>query len=300
MITTKDRIDAKRAKEVDVPELFNQIKIEYEMKGKESFYLAENFLIVWRKMKNGCWEFFDNGKRKHSDIIDFIRARYSLGFQDAVKFINEKMVKVVACVNAENKEFPMLKYDSDAYGYLVKERGISAKKVDTLIKNELILQSQSGKDLIFPCFNKEMEMVNMEMFDVQDKDDEGVLYSEILEKAKYAFAIVVGNPETLYFFQGAVELLSFWTLMPNLKDVVLISLAGLREEVIAKYTELFPGAPMCLCVSTGEAGQSFFSEVKAKYELADCWTIDGGYATWNECLLGSKAKDENEQMREVS
>lgn len=51
----------------------------------------------------------------------------------------------------------------------------------------------------------------------------------------FGFNVTIGQPKTVYVFEGAVDLLSYWSLNKNLDNVGLLSMEGVKSETVNHY-----------------------------------------------------------------
>lgn len=77
------------------------------------------------------------------------------------------------------------------------------------------------------------------------------------------------NIDYALFFESAVDLLSFMDYKLNiegksLERCILVSMAGLKLNVIKHTIKMFQGAQVVLCVDNDTAGQAFKKKLKSE------------------------------------
>ncbi|MGD9678938.1 MAG: DUF3991 domain-containing protein [Vulcanibacillus sp.] len=163
--------------------------------------------------------------------------------------------------------------------YLTKTRGINVDLVRSLIKDKLILQDLRG-NVIFPYLNEKKIVVGGELHGSLDWID----YKGCLDNSDfhYPFMFNISDFKNVYFFESAIDALSFVTMfgLPGL----YVSLSGLKKSIFCRVQELYPDSKFFSCVDSDKAGQSFNrSLVCARFFCI----LTPVLKDWNEDLLSS-------------
>lgn len=295
-----------KARAVDMIDFLNREGIEIKKNSANSYCSKEHNSLVFKRNQSGEWRFYWNSQGLQGDLISYVQLIKGLGFMEAVHYINDsspnryssipKRVKrpYVPKIKEEKPyEFPELADNTDvAFKFLVEERGLDAKLVQNLIDEKLILQTRKYRNILFPYYING-EMVNAEVKGTwrSRKDNRyfrGNLNNVALERG---FTLKFGEPDTLYFFESTIDMLSFRTLMPNVPNCLLVSMAGLREEVVAYYTKMYPDASISFCIDNDDGGDDFYyGKMEVKYPNSEYWLFEEGKTAkdWNELLLNYK------------
>ena len=72
----------------------------------------------------------------------------------------------------------------------------------------------------------------------------------------HGFNIKSGTVETIYFFESTIDLLSF-TNLQKCSNCILISMAGLKKEVVFNYIKLYKDSEIVMCVDNDSAADEF-------------------------------------------
>ena len=101
------------------------------------------------------------------------------------------------------------------------------------------------------------------------------------------------NPRYILFFESAIDLLSFMTIMRSrekpLASCLLVSMAGLKFGVVQMYLRVFgdSAAIPVLCVDNDEAGCVFIAHCLTIYPAALIRQPDKDFKDWNDQLRGN-------------
>jgi len=152
--------------------------------------------------------------------------------------------------------------------YLNQTRKIEQNIIDYFIRNNLILQEMQTNNIIFPMWDESNNCVGAELQGVTPKRFKGIMKNS---KYGYGFNIRFSNDGTYdyaLFFESAVDLLSFMDYKgnhqrKNLERCILVSMAGLKQNIIEHTLKAFKCEKVVLCVDNDEAGQMFKSETES-------------------------------------
>jgi len=115
-------------------------------------------------------------------------------------------------------------------------------------------------------------------------------------KYGYGFNVRFSHDNTFkyaLFFESAIDLISFVDYKQNhqgksLDGCILISMAGLKKNVVKHMLEVFKCDKVVLCVDNDEAGRKFKNEIEgAGIDFLER-SPDVKYKDWNEQLMAVK------------
>ena len=115
-------------------------------------------------------------------------------------------------------------------------------------------------------------------------------------KYGYGFNVRFSHDNTFkyaLFFESAIDLISFMDYKQNhqnksLDDCILISMAGLKKNVVKRMLKVFQCEKVVLCVDNDESGRKFKNEIEGVgIEFLE-HSPDGRYKDWNEQLQAVK------------
>jgi hypothetical protein len=183
-----------------------------------------------------------------------------------------------------------------AYAYLIKRRGISKDIVDELVNEGLLLMSKEEGLPSNIAFNIKAPDETNAGYEVHGTYDLKKYKGCIPDKKgrQYGFNIRIGKPEKAYLFESAIDLISFYQMWKHknprtMKDIILISLSGLKEGVIEAMQKDFNIKELVLCVDNDDAGANFQKVLLNKGFEFKVMKVPEGYKDWNEYLTEGRA-----------
>jgi len=242
--------------------------------------------------------FYWNSRSEKGNAIDFLMLYYQMDFQTALAELTntDLSIKKEPAPVAKREQVPVSidfvlpqinKDKRRTFAYLIKTRLIDTSIVQKLAKENLLMQDQRG-NAVFPWFDENRQVVGSELNGTLDK----IRFKGISPGSKYGWGynIRIGSPEALYAFESAIDLLSFWSLHKGLKNVLLVSMGGLKEEVLKGFLERSTSlSDVFLCVDNDDAGKRFIEAVQSKINATPDLPPLG--KDWNDYL--KTKKDQN-------
>lgn len=277
-----------KANGVDITQLLTKNGVKVKKVG--GYFTTEIHDSI--RIKGCSFVWYSRGISSHT--IDFVKEFYNLSFCDAMEFIfsNEpRLIDVKDCKDSHSKsnikvleEIHENYNEKNAIAYLCRKRGISYKTVKLLL-DKGILKQDEHKNIVFKALDDKGKVVGGEIRSSQDY----AKYRRVLggSASGYGVNLCLGKPEKAYFFESAIDMISFYELYnESLKDCVLMSMGGLKDIVIdttiqrygLKYEDAY------LCVDNDEAGCNFVKKIKEKHNEIESITLEL-VKDWNEALL---------------
>ncbi len=277
-----------KANSVDIAQFL--IKNGRKVKRVGSYFTTEMHDSLRIKRHSFVW--YSRGICSHT--IDFVKEFYNLSFCDAMEFIFKNEPHFVDIEDSKEshsksnikvlEEIHENYNEKNAIAYLCQKRGISYKTVKLLL-DKGILKQDERKNIVFKALDDKGKVVGGEIRSSQDY----AKYRRVLGGSAigYGVSLCLGKPEKAYFFESAIDMISFYELYnESLKDCVLMSMSGLKDIVIdttiqrygLKYKDAY------LCVDNDEAGCNFVKKIKEKHNEIESITLEL-VKDWNEALL---------------
>lgn len=257
------------------------------------YHLAEHDSLIVR----GSF-FWWNSRGLEGNAIDFMKVYYGMEFKEAVAELTntalptiEKRLASATNTLQVSREFSLPDLTKDmrrTFAYLIKTRHIDPSIVQKLAKEKLILQDQRG-NIVFPWVDNG-QIIGAELTGtLTDKRFKGVVADS---KYGHGYNITIGSPKRLCVFESAIDLLSFWSHYKyKLEDVLLVSMAGLKEEVIKGFLNRYNGRlDVYLAVDNDKAGDTFIQTIQAEIEALPKQPPEQ-FKDWNDYL---KHKSQNQ------
>lgn len=242
--------------------------------------------------------YYWNSRQEHGNAIDYLVGYMNMSFIEAVlALINMPSVNKTYSSNIfDLKKISLLDNQDKVKRYLNKTRDISYGVIHHLTENGLLLEEQRTNNAIFPIYDENNACVGAEVQGITKKRFKGVKSG-----SKYGYGFNVGFSDNntydyALFFESAIDLMSFIDYKLNLekkslKGCILISMAGLKENILKHTLKAFQGklTPV-LCVDNDSAGAAFKRELEKMNISYIERCPDVKFKDWNEQLKSVKQK----------
>jgi hypothetical protein len=258
--------------------------------------------LIFTRTSEGFYIYSWNSRNLKGDIIHFAMNYYNLDFIGAVEHLTSDKFITRAKKNDNHTDQSKLSSQSNSFNfsdlnlskdmrrtfaYLIKSRLIDSSIIQLLTKNKFLYQDQKG-NAVFAIFDEGKNIVGAELNGtLTDKRFKGIASNS---NSRYGFNIQLGeNPKHLLVFESAIDLLSFWSMYPNLetqRPCILLSLGGLKVEPIINFLSLYSGLELIICIDTDNAANNFIKNNK----LEDVKRLYPKGKDWNEYLISSRKK----------
>ena len=245
-----------KAKRTDI----SVLNLKFKKEG--NYYRSEEHSSLLFKIgKNGFWVYDWNSQQSKGDIIKFVMEYYSKSFVEAVEFLTGENTNVSINIETlthkqEQKQLQMPSKANNmhrAIAYLNKTRKIKQATIQYLIDKKLMYQDNKGNCVVV-WRDLEGQEIGAEL--------NGTLTSKRFKGIApgsawgHGFNIKSGTVETIYFFESTIDLLSF-TNLQKCSNCILISMAGLKKEVVFNYIKLYKDSEIVMCVDNDSAADEF-------------------------------------------
>ena len=179
--------------------------------------------------------------------------------------------------------------------YLNQKRYVESDILDNLIERKLILQERQTNNIVFPMYDESNNCIGAELQGVTPKRFKGIKEGS---KYGYGFNVRFSNDNTYdyaLFFESAIDLISFMEYKKNIENkslekCILISMAGLKLNIVKHIMQAFECGKVVLCVDNDSAGQKFKGDIeRANIAYIDC-PPDAKFKDWNEQLSAVKRR----------
>lgn len=237
------------------------------------------------QIKDGnCFNWFSRNIKDGKNAITLVMELYGWDFQTAVK----ELTGFTPCVRSSDE----LTDDYQPYrsevntdckrviAYLSKTRGLDYKTVVSLIKDGKLRQDQRGN----ACFIRANGSAELHGTGGHWKGQNG-------SQDGYGFEYAVrSSVKWVSYCESAIDLLSLYQLNKGkLNDMLLVSMSGLKPEVIRHYLEIYPKAVHIVAVDNDEKGREFWERVSAEFPKLKA-RLPKNVKDWNDLLRLSLSK----------
>lgn len=281
----------KKAKEIDLVTYFRTY-MPYELvKVSVNEYTTKSHDSL--RMSNGLWNWCSRGFGG-KNAIDFIQKTKNMKFNDAANYVIEKM-KMQTPIFIEQQQkikerhliLPEKNNNQDRVKSYLKSRGIDEEIIKKCIEKHFIYEEKYYHNVVFVGYD---ELGNAKYAGCRATNETKFKNDATGSDKKYSFRLESNKKtDTIYIFEGAIDLLSYATLFKlyglNLEDKTMISLAGVYQPAsdiseskvpiaIQNYLEKHPEIEkIYLCLDNDEAGRNATKALQTvlpkKYEIID-------------------------------
>lgn len=237
-------------------------------------------LMIDKRQNRYYWNSqMENGKVVQGDVIDFVQRFYNKSFKESVEYLTQEQTERFEKVEEQKRKSkePFRYYFQhhhnfqQAHDYLVNERGISSILVNVLHEKGFIQEdkyhqtifvwSDTGKAVGASIIGADP---NVERFGKRGRF-KGIARNSA---SNFGFNITLGTPNKLYVFESPIDLLSYWTLNPQLENCMLTEMEGIKEQSVYRFVEqmhiskgALPTEGIYLSVDNDPSGQRFFDNL---------------------------------------
>lgn len=279
-----------QARQTDLPEYLLRKGEPLKKDGYGRYRHAEHKSLVFTENA-----FYWNARGEHGNAIDYLVKFCGMDFQTAVVELTSQQdvetKKELVCApntlqvprSMANFSMPDISKDMRrVFAYMIKTRYIASWIVQKLAKDKLLFQDERG-NAVFPWVDEQSNIVGAELHGtLTEKRFKGILAGS---KYGYGYNITLGHPDALYAFESGIDLLSFWTLHPDLTtNSILVSMGGLKAEIIKGFLNR-SNAPLnvFVAVDNDDAGNRFANLLEDEIQAHRILPEHG--KDWNEYLL---------------
>ena len=285
-----------QARKADLETYLMSKGYSFRREGNRVRCMEHNSLVI----TNGN-AYFWNSKQDHGNSIDFLVKHLNMDFKTAVKELTntdlEHKKSFLQPRTVKSSNYIVTKdYLNRAYAYLNKHRCISNDIISRLIEKGY-LRMITGSNYKYPVIgfailNKNKQILGYELQGTFDKVKFKGLTPDVAN-TNLGFNITIGQPKKAFFFESAVDLLSFYQLCKNnilnapLEGSLLVSLAGLKVNTLCNTLSTFKiDSKACyVCVDSDKAGTNFKTALKNQgIKFIDIKIPNYNCKDWNEYL----------------
>lgn len=295
MRVTPEQIE--RANLVNLPDFLRSQGFSLKQVGREYVLQEHDSLHIKNNEAGEVGKWFRFSENKGGNNIQFVQEFMGLDFISAVELLsNEKAIpfhshSISKAEPPKNREITLheSKDLSRAMHYLHHVRGLSIASLEKLAVEGRLSQEEKTGNAVFKIFDENGLLVGAEKVgtsvSVRFKSfDKGTADG-------YGFEIVSGEPANTYFFESAIDAISFADLHSEQSDYRLVSMAGVKPSVVTETMKRYAISPenIYLCTDNDKAGNEFAEKLIAQYPAMKRVTPNGA-KDWNDILQGRMNK----------
>ena len=295
MRVTPEQIE--RANLVNLPDFLRSQGFVLKPVGREYVLQEHDSLHIKDNEAGEVGKWFRFSENKGGSNIQFVQEFMGLDFISAVELLsNEKAIpfhshSISKAEPPKNREITLHESTdlSRTMHYLHHVRGLSTTSLEKLTAEGRLSQEEKTGNAVFKIFDENGLLVGAEKVgtsvSVRFKSfDKGTADG-------YGFEIVSGEPANTYFFESAIDAISFADLHSEQRDYRLVSMAGVKPSVVTETMKRYAISPenIYLCTDNDKAGNEFAEKLIARYPAMKRVTPNGA-KDWNDILQGRMNK----------
>lgn len=295
MKVTSEQIE--RANLINLPDFLRSQGFVLKPVGREYVLQEHDSLHIKDNEAGEVGKWFRFSENKGGSNIQFVQEFMGLDFISAVELLsNEKAIpfhshSISKAEPPKNREITLHESTdlSRTMHYLHNVRGLSTTSLEKLTAEGRLSQEEKTGNAVFKIFDENGLLVGAEKVgtsvSVRFKSfDKGTADG-------YGFEIVSGKPANTYFFESAIDAISFADLHSEQRDYRLVSMAGVKPSVVTETMKRYAISPenIYLCTDNDKAGNEFAEKLIAQYPAMKRVTPNGA-KDWNDILQGRMNK----------
>ena len=293
MKVTPEQIE--RANLINLPDFLRSQGFVLKPVGREYILQEHDSLHIKDNKAGEVGKWFRFSENRGGNNIQFVQKFMGLDFVSAVELLSdEKAVpsRVYDSIAPPKKREITLHESIDlsrTMQYLHDVRGLSIASLEKLTIEEKLSQEETTGNAVFKIFDENGLLVGAEKVgtsaDVRFKSfDKGSANG-------YGFEMVIGEPKSTYFFESAIDAVSFADLHPEHRDYRLVPMAGVKPSVVTETMKRYaiPPENIYLCTDNDKAGNDFAEKLIAQYPAMKRVRPNGA-KDWNDILQGRMEK----------
>ncbi len=294
MRVTPEQIE--RANLVNLPDFLRSQGFSLKQVGREYVLQEHDSLHIKNNKAGEVGKWFRFSENKGGNNIQFVQEFMGLDFISAVELLsNEKAIPFHDHIASKaeppkNREITLHESTdlSRTMHYLHHVRGLSIASLEKLTAEGRLSQEEKTGNAVFKIFDENGLLVGAEKVGTSN-----VRFKSFDKGAAdgYGFEIVSGKPANTYFFESAIDAISFADLHFEQRDYRLVSMAGVKPSVVTETMKRYAISPenIYLCTDNDKAGNEFAEKLIAQYPAMKRVTPNGA-KDWNDILQGRMNK----------
>ena len=173
-----------------------------------------------------------------------------------------------------------------ALAYLSRTRGLDYSMVLDLVKQGKIAQEEKTSNVLFKYFDENQALAGVEKVGTSTEHKfKGIAAGS---NSDYGFEVVRGNGEKAYFFESAIDMLSFMQMNKDIDNARFVSMMGVKPNAVIETlmrNNIMPENAY-ICSDNDDAGNRFADELIEEFPNMNRVKTPDNYKDWNDMLRG--------------
>lgn len=243
-------------KKLSILEVANSLGMELRKSGRKEYYWTVHDSLKINPEKN-FYNWYSKGI--YGDVISLVQEIKKVSYKEAyqyLKYLNVKEIDIKKTKKEKEQEqekkfyYALGKYKTEfteARKYLKEQRSLSDETIDFFLSKNLLdqvtrtIDNYSEPVIVFKYLNEKKEIVGGSLQGIKQNKEKyhkkgylkQIMYGS---KTVEGFNIEIGKANKIIIFEAPIDLMSYYELKKDwLKDVKLIAMDGLKQEVIERH-----------------------------------------------------------------
>ncbi len=293
---SQEEID--RANSVNLPQFLMSQGVELKRVGKEYIMKEHDSVHIVDNIGGEKGKWFRFSENVGGGNIDFCEKFLGMSFREAVEALNNgrEINYIPHSRDEKTEQKPAEKGEVDikanadskrVIAYLTKTRGLDYSIVADLLKKGKLIQEEKTGNAVFLIKDENGKTVGAEKVGtLTDKRFKGIDPNTV---NGYGFETVYGKGENLFFFESAIDALSFADIhQADIGNARLVSMMGLKPSIVEATIQRYgiPPEKVYLCSDNDEKGNLFADKLRSEYPgMKRILPPDPSCKDWNDQLL---------------
>lgn len=293
MITEEQK---ERADRVNLPDFLRSHGFDLKKVGREYVWKDHDSVNIKDNTpgEKGQWYRFSTGRG--GDNIGFLQEFMGLQFKEAVEMLNgEQYDRSFAPSYHEKQQQQQLSGEiflaenadcKRVFAFLCKTRGLNYDMIADLVKSGKISQEQKTGNVLFKYFNTDGKIIGAEKVGTSTAHKfKGIAQGS---DSGHGFEIVRGTGENAYFFESAIDMLSYLQMHKDIDNCRLVSMMGVKPNIVIDTMTRHNISPenIYLCSDNDTAGNDFAEKLRQQYPKINRISTPDKFKDWNDMLRG--------------
>lgn len=243
-------------KRLSILEVAKSLGMELRKSGRKEYYWTLHDSLKINPEKN-FYNWYSKGT--YGDVISLVQEIKKVSYKEAyqyLKYLNVKEIDIEKQKLQKEQEqekkfyYALGKYKTEfteARKYLKEQRSLSDETIDFFLSKNLLdqvtrtIDNYSEPVIVFKYLNEKKEILGGSLQGIKQNKEKyhkkgylkQIMYGS---KTTEGFNIEIGKANKIIIFEAPIDLMSYYELKKDwLKDVKLIAMDGLKQEVIERH-----------------------------------------------------------------
>lgn len=301
-----------RANLVNLPQFLMSHGFDLKKVGKEYVWKEHDSLHIKDNGPGERGQWFRFSENKGGDNIGLLREYMDMSFIDAVEALTGEHIDRTYTpsrtyepkpVQQTARELSLAEADNcrRVFAYLCKTRGLDYDMLSALVKKGTISQEKKTDNVLFKYYDDQGKVIGAEKVGTSTEHKfKGIATGSA---GGHGFEVVHGTGEKAFFFESAIDMLSYLQMHSNeLDNCRLVSMMGVKPSIVLDTMLRHNIAPenVFLCSDNDTAGNEFAQRLQEQYPDMKRIITPDTYKDWNDMLRGiPKVIEQETEKKEV-